>query len=76
MFWCGRYYEQILSLSVELMKLVALSLDLPEDTFAEVCRKPAAAIRLLHYPPELGGMGAGEHTGKRSAQIMNFKFPG
>ena len=61
-----RYYEQILALSIELMKLVAVSLNLPEDTFEAVCRKPAAAIRLLHYPPELGGMGAGEHTGKKT----------
>lgn len=51
------------------MKLVALSLDLPEDTFDEVCRKPAAAIRLLHYPPELGGMGAGEHTGEYTGSL-------
>ncbi|GAA5823928.1 hypothetical protein JCM11251_003348 [Rhodosporidiobolus azoricus] len=56
------YYNAMLSLATELMKLVALSLEMPEDTFAELCRLPAAALRLLHYPPELEGTGAGAHT--------------
>ncbi|GAA5858874.1 hypothetical protein JCM8547_007138 [Rhodosporidiobolus lusitaniae] len=58
----GRYYTAMLNLATELMKLVALSLDMPEDTFDELCRLPAAALRLLHYPPELSGTGAGAHT--------------
>ncbi|KAK4050740.1 hypothetical protein OIO90_004962 [Microbotryomycetes sp. JL221] len=57
-----RYYDEILSLATEVMKLVALSLDMPEDTFEGLCRTPAAAIRLLHYPAEVEGTGAGEHT--------------
>ncbi|GAA5894098.1 hypothetical protein JCM6882_007983 [Rhodosporidiobolus microsporus] len=56
------YYNAMLSLATSLMKIVALSLDMPEDTFAELCRLPAAALRLLHYPPELEGTGAGAHT--------------
>ncbi|KAM0790832.1 hypothetical protein ACM66B_004677 [Microbotryomycetes sp. NB124-2] len=57
----SRYYKEILDLATELMKLVAMSLDLPESTFRELCQTPAAAIRLLHYPPEKG-TGAGAHT--------------
>ncbi|KAI5481238.1 hypothetical protein MNV49_004858 [Pseudohyphozyma bogoriensis] len=58
----AKYYTAIYALSCELMKIVALSLDLPENTFEALCRKPAAAIRLLHYPPEKKGTGAGQHT--------------
>ncbi|KAK4050833.1 hypothetical protein OIV83_003255 [Microbotryomycetes sp. JL201] len=57
----SKYYESILDLATELMKLVALSLELPETTFEKLCQTPAAAIRLLHYPPEKG-TGAGAHT--------------
>ncbi|KAM0755746.1 Clavaminate synthase-like protein [Meredithblackwellia eburnea MCA 4105] len=58
-----QYYDAILDLSREMMKIIALSLDLPTDTFDELCREPAAAIRLLHYPNEVeGATGAGEHT--------------
>lgn len=43
----GDYYDKILALATELMKVIALSLDKPEDTFDALCRLPAAAIRLL-----------------------------
>ncbi|GAA5982134.1 hypothetical protein JCM11641_000598 [Rhodosporidiobolus odoratus] len=56
------YYAAMLALSIEVMKLVALSLDMPEDTFHELRRNPAAALRLLHYPAELEGTGAGQHS--------------
>ncbi|GAA6021716.1 hypothetical protein JCM10207_008553 [Rhodosporidiobolus poonsookiae] len=56
------YYNAMLALTTSLMKLVALSLEMPEDTFDALCRLPAAALRLLHYPPEAEGTGAGAHT--------------
>jgi hypothetical protein len=43
----GRYYDSVLTLLTSFMKIVALSLDVPEDTFDPLCRLPAAAIRLL-----------------------------
>ncbi|KAK4701733.1 hypothetical protein P7C70_g4494, partial [Phenoliferia sp. Uapishka_3] len=56
------YFESLLALSKELMKVIALSLSLPSDTFDELSREPAAAIRLLHYPPAVAEIGAGAHT--------------
>lgn len=42
-----RYYDSILALATSFMKIVAISLDEPEETFDSLCRLPAAAIRLL-----------------------------
>lgn len=44
------------------MKIIAIALELPTTAFDALVREPACAIRLLHYPPELEGTGAGEHT--------------
>lgn len=49
-------------LATRLLRVVARSLDLPPDSFDAFCRRPAAAVRLLHYPPELEVTGAGAHT--------------
>jgi isopenicillin N synthase-like dioxygenase/nicotinamidase-related amidase len=47
-------------LARRLTSAIALSLDLPEDHFAEFCEQPIAALRLVRYPPE--GAAAGTHT--------------
>lgn len=44
----SRYYNAILDLATRFMKVVALSLGLKEGAFDELCRLPAAAIRLLY----------------------------
>lgn len=61
------HFDAMLGLSQRLMTGIALSLDLPEDHFAEFCHQPLATLRLLHYPPQPANAaenekGAGAHT--------------
>lgn len=46
-----------MNLAKSIMKVIALSLELAPDAFDALSRVPAAAIRLLHYPPEVEGTG-------------------
>jgi isopenicillin N synthase-like dioxygenase len=62
-----RYHEAIIELAARLLGAMALSLDLPEDTFAAYHRNPICTLRLLHYPPRSGRatdseFGAGAHS--------------
>lgn len=43
------YLDAVLALGERLQRLFALSLDLPEEFFVELCRKPTFHLRLLHY---------------------------
>jgi isopenicillin N synthase-like dioxygenase/nicotinamidase-related amidase len=54
------YLVAMHTLARRLTGALALSLDLPEDHFAEFCEHPVAALRLVRYPPE--GATAGTHT--------------
>ena len=61
------YYTALDGLAVHLMRLLAISLDLPESFFDDALRFPDASCRLLRYPPQGGNagpnqMGAGAHT--------------
>ncbi|KXN83145.1 hypothetical protein AN958_01816 [Leucoagaricus sp. SymC.cos] len=65
------YYHSALRLGKLLFPLLALALDLPETFFDDKTTKPAAIMRLLHYPPQsptkLGPkgdrqIGIGSHT--------------
>ncbi len=61
------YYEAVLDLGRRLHRGFAFDLGLPEDYFAAALVRPAASLRLLHYPPRPaviaeGQAGAGEHT--------------
>lgn len=46
-----RYWRSCLAVARELVKIFALSLDLPEDFFAAKFRYPDAALALNYYPP-------------------------
>jgi isopenicillin N synthase-like dioxygenase len=61
------YREAMVDLGRELCGLIAASLDLPEDYFAEALAEPSANVRLLHYPPlppeaPRDLLGCGAHT--------------
>ena len=61
------YRAAMLNLGREVCGLIAASLDLPEDFFADALDRPSVDIRLLHYPPRTTAasesvLGAGAHT--------------
>ncbi|KAF7293986.1 2OG-Fe oxygenase [Mycena kentingensis (nom. inval.)] len=63
------YYRAAVQLGQLLFPLFALALDLPENFFDDKTTKPAAIMRLLHYPPQTPAVdddgkviGIGAHT--------------
>jgi len=62
------YYQEVRTLAVEIVQLVAESLGLEsQPSFGDFCRDGASAVRLLHYPPQSEDsselqLGTGAHT--------------
>ncbi|KIY48450.1 Clavaminate synthase-like protein [Fistulina hepatica ATCC 64428] len=60
------YYHAVVQLGLALFPLFALALDLPENFFDDKTTRPAAIMRILHYPPQPepvdGILGIGRHT--------------
>jgi isopenicillin N synthase-like dioxygenase len=61
------YYAPMCDLGLHLMRLLALSLDMPEDFFDEAYRFSNPRLRMHRYPPQPAGaafnqIGAGAHT--------------
>ena len=57
---CLRYYEALIALAADLMRLFALALDLPETFFDDKINDPRTILRLLNYPPLQGEVQAGQ----------------
>ena len=47
------YFAGLLAVGMQLLRLLALSLELPEDWFVERYQAPIALLRPLHYGPKL-----------------------
>lgn len=47
-----RYHSAMTTLSINLMRVLASTLELSEDFFDDFCHHAVAALRLLHYPPQ------------------------
>jgi isopenicillin N synthase-like dioxygenase len=61
------YQAAVRALGDRILRLMALSLDLPEDHFEAVYDLPGLGLRMLHYPPQPpdappNQIGAGAHT--------------
>jgi isopenicillin N synthase-like dioxygenase len=48
------YFDAVTDLGQRLLRLLALSLDLPAEYFAPYFTKPMIALRPLHYSAEVG----------------------
>jgi isopenicillin N synthase-like dioxygenase len=62
-----RYFDAVRALGLQLLRVFAVSLDLEEDFFQRLYRKPAVLTRLMHYPvpdeaPSDDLFGASAHT--------------
>ena len=69
------YFAAARGLAVQVMRALALALDLPADHFAGFTRDPACRLRLLHYPTqpaqgEPGEKGCGAHTDFGSVTLL------
>lgn len=61
------WFDACWSLAVDIHRLFARDLGLPEHFFADKFDRPLATLRILHYPPhpvdaDAATRGAGEHT--------------
>ncbi|WP_445681665.1 isopenicillin N synthase family dioxygenase [Radicibacter daui] len=68
--WCAdirHFRSRVDDFAQRLARAFALSLELPEEWFADKIDRPIATLRFLHYPPQGGAIaeeqiGAGAHT--------------
>jgi isopenicillin N synthase-like dioxygenase len=60
------YFNETMVLGKRLLRLFAVSLDMPDDYFLAFCKKPMVQTRLFHYPPapiaEEPAFGVAPHT--------------
>ncbi len=73
------YYGAVTALGRRLLRGFLLALDLPEDHFAHVLKKPPSQLRLIHYPfqPDAADApGIGAHTDYECFTILHATRPG
>lgn len=47
-----QYIDAVARLTRDLLKVAALGIDLPEETFLRFFQSPLSLLRLIHYPPQ------------------------
>ena len=72
------YYRRMERLASDIMRVFAVSLDLPEPFFADKIDKHASRMRAIHYPdqreePLPGQLRAGEHTDYGTMTILKIE---
>jgi isopenicillin N synthase-like dioxygenase len=73
------YYSAVTALGRRLLRGFLLALELPEDHFAEVLKKPPSQLRLIHYPFQPNAEdapGIGAHTDYECFTILHASSPG
>ncbi|MHC0054604.1 isopenicillin N synthase family dioxygenase [Actibacterium sp. D379-3] len=64
------YYDAVWKLGVDLHAAFEDELGLPSGFFAPHFSAPMATLRVLHYPPATGGIGAGAHSDYGSVTLL------
>ncbi|KAL1306807.1 hypothetical protein AAFC00_005464 [Neodothiora populina] len=72
-----QYHAALMTFSKQLLHIIALSLDLPEDHFDHMARFPMAGLRPLHYPPQEAStdIGLGAHADYSWFTLVNQLTP-
>lgn len=47
-----RYHREMTALAENVLRVIAMTLDLDKEYFQPFCDEPVAVLRLLHYPPQ------------------------
>ena len=75
------YYAEITRLGDTLFKAFTIALQLPEDFFAKITRKPPSQMRILHYPKndfprDNNHLGIHGHSDMECFTILTADAPG
>ncbi|KAL6249949.1 hypothetical protein RBB50_002250 [Rhinocladiella similis] len=47
-----QYHQAMTALAEDILKVIAMTLDLDKTYFQDFCNEPVSVLRLLHYPPQ------------------------
>lgn len=66
------YYRALSDVAEQLMRIMALALDLPADHFAPFIDRPITSMRALHYPGDVGPSPGGRHQALRAGAHSDY----